>query len=94
MVENKMLITKIIIKMTEKEESNVKAYVKLEFNECFIVNSIRIIESNNGLFIAMPSKLVNGKYIDICHPIETSFRKYITDEVIKEYKTKLEEGIK
>lgn len=88
-----MLITKIIIKINEKEESNVKAYVKLEFNKCFVINSIRIIEGDNGLFIAMPSKLMNDKYIDICHPIDASFRKYITDEVIKEYKIRMEEII-
>ena len=39
-----------------KREIGVLAYVHLEFDECFMVKSVRLIDLGNGPFIAMPDR--------------------------------------
>ena len=40
------------------------------------VHDIRVIEGENGLFVAMPSKkMPNGGFRDIAHPIHADMRK-------------------
>ena len=37
-------------------EEKLKAYVTITFDDCFVVRDLKIINGNNGLFVAMPSK--------------------------------------
>ena len=61
-----------------------KASVVLD--DCFAIHDIRIIEGDNGLFIAMPSrKIGKGNYRDIAHPINAEMRQMLEDEVLKAY---------
>ena len=38
------------------DESKMKAVVSITFDDEFVVHDIKIIEGQNGLFIAMPSR--------------------------------------
>ena len=50
------------------------------------MNYIRIIEGDNGLFIAMPSrKLPEGEFKDIAHPINTETREQLEKAILDEY---------
>ena len=61
-----------------------KASVNLD--DCFVIHDIRIIEGNEGLFIAMPSRQkANGEYRDVAHPINQDTRKMFQDEILKAY---------
>lgn len=52
----------------------------------FVVHDIKIINSDRGLFIAMPSrKDAAGNYIDIAHPINGTAREKIQDAVLEAY---------
>ena len=52
------------------EEGKMKVIVSITFDEEFVVHDIKIIEGQNGLFIAMPSrKMSEGDFRDIAHPI-------------------------
>ena len=69
------------------EEGKMKAIVSVTFDEEFVVHDIKIIEGQNGLFIAMPSrKMADGEFRDIAHPINATTRQKIQEAVFEEYK--------
>lgn len=81
-----MNITDVRVRPVEKEDSKMKAVASITLDSEFVVHDIKVIESEKGLFIAMPSKKDgNGEYKDIAHPIKTETRKRIQDAVIAAY---------
>ncbi len=80
-----MGISSIIIrKMTNNDK--LKAIVSVTFDESFVVHDIKVIQGNNGLFIAMPSrKIQDGTFKDIVHPINSDFREQISAAVLDKY---------
>ena len=82
-----MKITSVNVRKVEKEDSRMKGIASVLLDDCFAVHDIRIIEGDNGLFIAMPSrKTATGGYRDIVHPINPETRKVFEDEIIDAYK--------
>ena len=68
------------------DEGKMKAIVSITFDEEFVVHDIKIIEGQNGLFIAMPSrKMSEGDFRDIAHPIISETRNKIKDAIFSEY---------
>jgi len=68
------------------DEGKMKAIVSVTFDGEFVVHDIKIIDGQNGLFIAMPSrKMSDGEFRDIAHPINSETRKKIQDAIFKEY---------
>lgn len=64
----------------------MKAVVSLTIDECFAVHDIKVIESQNGLFIAMPSrKTPDGQFKDIAHPINSETRKMLEELILEKY---------
>jgi stage V sporulation protein G len=81
-----MNITDVRIRPVEKEDSKMKAVASITIDGEFVVHDIKVIESDKGLFIAMPSKKDgNGDFKDIAHPINTATRTRIQDAVIAKY---------
>ncbi|MDP4144525.1 MAG: septation regulator SpoVG [Bacillota bacterium] len=76
-------------------EGKMKAIVSVTFDGEFVVHDIKVIEGQNGLFIAMPSrKTPDGEFKDIAHPINTTTREKIQNAILDEYeKVKNEEVI-
>lgn len=67
-------------------EGKMKAIVSVTFDNEFVVHDIKIIEGQNGLFIAMPSrKMGEGDFRDIAHPINSETRGKIQDAIFVEY---------
>lgn len=68
------------------DEGKMKAIVSITFDEEFVVHDLKIIEGQNGLFIAMPSrKMSEGDFRDIAHPILSETRNKIKDAIFSEY---------
>ena len=81
-----MKITSVNVRKIEKEGSRMKGIASVLLDDCFAIHDIRIIEGDNGLFIAMPSrKTATGGYRDIVHPINAEFRAELEGAVIKAY---------
>ena len=58
----------------------------------FAVNSIRLMDSDKGPFVAMPSrKDKDGNYHDICLPITKEMHKALNDAVLDGYKVAVAE---
>lgn len=74
-------------------DGKMKAIVSVTFDNEFVVHDIKVIEGQNGLFIAMPSrKTPDGEFKDIAHPINTTTREKIQNAILSEYeKVKNEE---
>jgi len=74
-------------------EGKMKAIVSVTFDDQFVVHDIKIIEGQNGLFIAMPSrKTPEGEFKDIAHPINSETRGYIQDAILSKYEESLEQS--
>ena len=81
-----MEITSVSVRKIEKEGSRMKGIASVLLDDAFAVHDIRIIEGDNGLFIAMPSrKTATGGYRDIAHPINPDIRKQFEEAIIAEY---------
>ncbi len=82
-----MQVTSVSVRKIEKEGSRMRGIASIVLDDSFAVHDIRIIEGDNGLFIAMPSrKTATGGYRDIAHPINPDVRKMLEDAIIEEYK--------
>lgn len=81
-----MKITSVKVKTIEGDNEHMKGLASLKIDDCFAINGIRIIEKDNNLFAAMPSrKGTDGVFHDICHPTDAETRKMFNDAVIEEY---------
>ena len=81
-----MQITSVTVRKIEKEGSRMKGIASVLLDDAFAVHDIRIIEGDNGLFIAMPSrKTATGGYRDIAHPINAETREKIQKAILEAY---------
>lgn len=68
--------------------NRLKAIASVTIDDCFVVHELRVIEGDNGLFIAMPSrKLPEGEFRDIAHPINAETRDLLEKVIIEAYNT-------
>lgn len=73
-------------------EGRMRAIASITFDGEFVVHDIRVIDGNNGLFVAMPSKRTpDGEFRDIAHPINSNTRAKIQDAVLEEFRRDGEE---
>ena len=75
------------------DEGKMKAIVSITFDDEFVVHDVKIIEGQNGLFVAMPSrKMGEGDFRDIAHPLLSETRNKIKDAIFAEYERLLKEN--
>ena len=81
-----MKITSVSVRKITKENSRLRGIASVLLDDSFAIHDIRIIEGDNGLFIAMPSrKTATGEYKDVCHPINPDVRTEFTNAVLDAY---------
>lgn len=81
-----MKITSVNVRKINKEGSRMKGIASVLLDDSFAVHDIRIIEGDNGLFIAMPSrKTATGGYRDIAHPINPEVRAMFEQAILEAY---------
>ena len=86
-----MTITDVRVRKIASE-GKMKAIVSVTFDNEFVVHYIKIIEGQNGLFIAMPSrKTPDGEFKDIAHPINTETRERIQGAILEAYEKAVSE---
>lgn len=87
-----MEITKVNVHKIDREGSKLKGYATVTIDNCFVVSNIRIIEGENRLFCAMPSRKVSeDKFEDIVHPTNPETREMFETAILKEYNSTNEE---
>lgn len=93
--ECRELITARIDRLIEKEGSSLLAIASINIADCFAVHGIKLMQTDNGRFVAMPSNryIDRGKtqYTEICHPITSVARCEMIDKVNEAYDEKMRE---
>lgn len=85
-----MEITDIRIKKVSTD-GKMKAVVSVTFDNSFVVHDIKIIEGQDKLFTAMPSRRTpEGEYKDIAHPINSEMRTQLEQQIVAQYEKELE----
>lgn len=70
------------------ETAPLKAVASVTFDGQFAVHDIKVISTQEKLFIVMPSrKNPDGTYRDIAHPINTIFRHQLESTVLRAYES-------
>ena len=78
------------VKIFPATERKVKAYASIVLDDCFIVRDIKVINGDNKLFVAMPSKkMKDGSYRDTVHPLNSSTRQMIESTVLEAYQAEI-----
>ncbi len=73
-------------------EGKMKAVVSVTFDNAIVVHDIKIIEGQDKLFIAMPSRrTADGEFKDIAHPINAQMREYLETSILAKYEEALAE---
>ena len=80
-----MQITDVRVRKVNSQ-NRMKAIASITIDNVFVIHDIKVIESDKGLFIAMPSrKTPNGEFKDIAHPINTETREMIQQVILAKY---------
>ena len=71
--------------------NNLLAFANVKINDSFVVDGIKILTGENGMFINMPS-MPDGKggYKDVCFPVTAEFRQQLINAVINEFSQSIE----
>ncbi len=70
---------------------NVKAVANIKINGILEIKDIKIIYSNKGYFIQMPSKRSrSGEFVPIVNPLEKELYLHIRRKILDEYKRIME----
>ena len=81
-----MKISDVRIRLVNKDSNKLKAVASITIDDCFVVHDIKIIDSADGEFIAMPSRKTNdGEYKDIAHPLNTETRELLKQAILTAY---------
>jgi len=80
-----MQITDVRVRKVNSE-GKMKAVVSVTFDNQFVVHDIKVIDGQNGTFIAMPSRRTpDGEFKDIAHPINSETREMIQTAILEEF---------
>ena len=86
-----MEITDVRIRLIP-DDNKLKAIASVTFDDEFVVHDIKIINGQNGQFIAMPSrKIGENEYRDVAHPLTIETRTTIRDAVFAKYEEVLKD---
>lgn len=65
----------------------LKGVVSVTFDNIFAVHDIKVVQGEERLFVAMPSRRDDsGVFRDIVHPITSEARREIEDEILEAYR--------
>ncbi|MGB6407311.1 MAG: septation regulator SpoVG [Planococcus donghaensis] len=75
-------------------DGRMRAIASITLDDEFVIHDIRVIDGNDGLFVAMPSKRTpDGEFRDIAHPINSSARTKLQEAVLTAYEQSENESV-
>lgn len=73
-------------------EGKLRGIISVTFDDAFAVHDIKVVQGDERLFVAMPSrKDDNGVFRDIVHPISSESRSKMETEILNAYYQALSE---
>lgn len=89
--KNTLEVNVKVYPLQQEKGGNLLAFASATIGGCFAVNGIRVMDSEKGKFVAMPSsKGKDNKYHDICCPTTAEMRQAINTAVLGEYQKAVE----
>lgn len=80
-----MELTEIRVKKLNTD-NRLKGIASVTLDNSFVVRGIKIVESQRGLFVAMPSeKDSKGTFRDIVHPVNIEFRERLQNAILEKF---------
>lgn len=82
-----MKITNVQVNKVENPNApKMKGFATITIEDCFVVKDIRILESDKGLWVAMPSRGNKEEgYYDIAFPINQDTRDLIQNAILDKF---------
>ena len=78
-------ITDIRITKVEGDEK-LRAFAALVLDDCFLVGDLRVVEGEDGFFVAMPSRRKrDGSFKDIAYPLNNAVRDELERRILTAY---------
>jgi stage V sporulation protein G len=69
-------------------DDKLRAYAAIVLDGCFIVGDLRVVEGEDGYFVAMPSRRKrDGSYKDIAYPTNNEAREALERRVLEAFET-------
>ncbi|HEY3366012.1 MAG TPA: SpoVG family protein [Symbiobacteriaceae bacterium] len=62
-----------------------KAIGSVTIGDAFVVHGVRVVNSEKGLFVAMPQRKDGDRYRDVAHPVTSEMRAMMAHAVLEEY---------
>ena len=72
-----------------RKENGPLAYAAVDLNGCFAVQGIKILNSKNGPFVAMPRRQVGSEFKDYCFPCTLEFKRTFDKAVLEAYRLEM-----
>lgn len=73
-------------------DGRLKGIISVTFDDAFAVHDIKVVQGDDRLFVAMPSRRDDsGAFRDIVHPISSEVRDRIEGEILSAYRQALSE---
>ena len=83
-----MQITEVRVRLLDSPK--MRAVASVTFDGCFVVHDIKVIDGQNGTFVAMPSrKMAENDFRDIAHPLNQFTRDMVREAVLDAYDREL-----
>jgi len=80
-----MKITNVKIRLSSGS-SKIKAFATVKFDDIIEINSFKVVEGKDGLFVGMPSQQgAGGKFFNIVFITDENFKKQVCDRILEEY---------
>jgi len=80
-------ITDVRITKIDGDEK-LRAFAAIIIEDSFLVGDLRVVEGEDGYFVAMPSKRKrDGSFKDIAYPLNNEVREAIEQRVLLAYET-------
>lgn len=71
-------------------EGRLRAIVSITLDHMFAVHDIKVVQGEERLFVAMPSRKDEaGIFRDIVHPITAQARQYLETHILEAYREQL-----
>jgi stage V sporulation protein G len=74
------------------EGGPTKAIGSVTIGNAFVVHGVRVVESEKGLFVAMPQRKDGDRYRDVAHPVTAEMRAMVGSAVLEEYQRMKDRG--
>ena len=84
--QREQLPMKVDVKInTLRTDGPVLANASVNLNGCFAIRGVKVIDSEKGPFVSMPSYKSGGEYRDICFPCTQEFHQQFHQAVLDAY---------